>query len=166
MFTSWTFDGSTCPNLLRPRTVISNPMVDGPARSLDFGRVTLLATRPPDVPRGSNGGPAVLDARALADAWPRVANHRPPSRRTRPRARGRRRASCAQPRASADYLIRRVEELVGACPFEDLDRHITRASSSISRTTTSASPASPRRRGVSRNPVDLGYAASGCGAWI
>ncbi|HEV7502970.1 MAG TPA: flavin-dependent oxidoreductase, partial [Vicinamibacteria bacterium] len=26
-----------------------------------------------------------------------------------------------------DYLIRRVEELVGDAPFDDLDRHITRA---------------------------------------
>jgi len=26
-----------------------------------------------------------------------------------------------------DYLIRRVEELVGDAPFHDLDRHITRA---------------------------------------
>jgi 2-polyprenyl-6-methoxyphenol hydroxylase-like FAD-dependent oxidoreductase len=80
-------------------------------------------------PRGSNGGAqAILDARALADRL--AAGGDPPAAlaayeaaRSAPTARVVRTNREHPP----DYLIRRVEELVGDVPFEDLDRHITRA---------------------------------------
>ena len=61
-------------------------------------------------------------------AWPRVASHRPrlqayEAARSGPTARVVRTNREHPP----DYLIRRVEELVGDVPFDDLDRHITRA---------------------------------------
>jgi 2-polyprenyl-6-methoxyphenol hydroxylase-like FAD-dependent oxidoreductase len=95
-----------------------------------FGRVTLLGDAAhPMYPRGSNGAAqSILDARALADGL--AAGGDPPAAlaayeaaRSGPTARVVR-TNREQP---PDYLIRRVEELVGDVPFEDLDRHITRA---------------------------------------
>ena len=80
-------------------------------------------------PRGSNGSAqAILDARTLADRLAAGGDPRPRSRPTRPRARRRRPGSCA-PTASIppDFIILRVEELVGDRPFDDLDRYITQA---------------------------------------
>jgi len=106
-------------------------MVDkDPIDRWTFGRVTLLGDAAhPMYPRGSNGAAqAVLDARALADALaaagdPLAALAAYEAARSGPTARVVR-TNREQP---PDYLIRRVEELVGDRPFDDLDRHITRA---------------------------------------
>jgi len=132
MFTSWTFDWLDVPNLLRRSDVIFEyPMVDrDPVDRWTFGRVTLLGDAAhPMYPRGSNGAAqAILDARALADCL--AAGGEPPAAlqayeaaRSGPTARVVRTNREHPP----DYLIRRVEELVGDVQFEDLDRHITRA---------------------------------------
>ena len=132
MFAGWTFDWLDIPDLLRRSDVIFEyPMVDrDPIDRWTFGRVTLLGDAAhPMYPRGSNGGAqAILDARALADRL--AAGGDPPAAlaayeaaRSAPTARVVR-TNREQP---PDYLIRRVEELVGDAPFDDLDRHITRA---------------------------------------
>ena len=106
-------------------------MVDrDPIDRWTFGRVTLLGDAAhPMYPRGSNGAAqSILDARALADGLaaggdPLAALAAYEAARSAPTARVVR-TNREQP---PDYLIRRVEELVGDVPFEDLDRHITRA---------------------------------------
>ena len=132
MFAGWSFDWLDVPSLLRRSDVIFEyPMVDrDPVDRWTFGRVTLLGDAAhPMYPRGSNGAAqAVLDARALADCL--AAGGEPPAalqayeaKRSGPTARVVRTNREHPP----DYLIRRVEELVGDVPFENLDRHITRA---------------------------------------
>jgi len=132
MFAGWSFDWLDVPSLLRRSDVIFEyPMVDrDPVDRWTFGRVTLLGDAAhPMYPRGSNGAAqAILDARTLADCL--AAEGEPPAalqayeaRRSGPTARVVRTNREHPP----DYLIRRVEELVGDVPFDDLDRHITRA---------------------------------------
>jgi 2-polyprenyl-6-methoxyphenol hydroxylase-like FAD-dependent oxidoreductase len=132
LFASWSFDWLDVPSLLRRSDVIFEyPMVDrDPVDRWTFGRVTLLGDAAhPMYPRGSNGAAqAILDARALADCL--AAGGEPPAalqayeaKRSGPTARVVRTNREHPP----DYLIRRVEELVGDVPFESLDRHITRA---------------------------------------
>jgi 2-polyprenyl-6-methoxyphenol hydroxylase-like FAD-dependent oxidoreductase len=132
MFAGWSFDWLDVPSLLRHSDVIFEyPMVDrDPVDRWTFGRVTLLGDAAhPMYPRGSNGAAqAVLDARALADCLAAgsdlpAALQAYEARRSGPTARVVRTNREHPP----DYLIRRVEELVGDVPFEDLDRHITRA---------------------------------------
>src|SRR4029450_3172212 len=106
-------------------------MVDrAPIDRWTFGRVTLLGDAAhPMYPRGSNGAAqAILDARALADRLagggdPAAARAAYEAARWGPTG-GVVRTNRAQP---PDYLIRRVEELVGDAPFDDLDRYISRA---------------------------------------
>ena len=106
-------------------------MVDkDPIDRWTFGRVTLLGDAAhPMYPRGSNGAAqAILDARTLADCLaaggdPAAALSAYETLRSGPTA-GVVRTNREQP---PDYLIRRVEELVGDQPFDDLDRYITRA---------------------------------------
>ena len=132
IFAGWTFDWLDVPDLLRRSDAIFEyPMVDrDPVDRWTFGRVTLLGDAAhPMYPRGSNGAAqAILDARTLADCL--AAEGEPPgalqayeARRSGPTARVVRTNREHPP----DYLIRRVEELVGDVPFDDLDRHITRA---------------------------------------
>jgi 2-polyprenyl-6-methoxyphenol hydroxylase-like FAD-dependent oxidoreductase len=132
IYAGWTFDWLDIPDLLRRSDVIFEyPMVDrDPVDRWTFGRVTLLGDAAhPMYPRGSNGAAqAILDARALADALaaggdPRGALIAYEAARSGPTARVVR-TNREQP---PDYLIRRVEELVGDCPFDDLERHISRA---------------------------------------
>jgi 2-polyprenyl-6-methoxyphenol hydroxylase-like FAD-dependent oxidoreductase len=132
MFAGWSFDWLDVPSLLRRSDVIFEyPMVDrDPIDRWTFGRVTLLGDAAhPMYPRGSNGAAqAVLDARALADCLAAggelpAALQAYEARRSGPTARVVRTNREHPP----DYLIRRVEELVGDVPFQDLDRHITRA---------------------------------------
>jgi 2-polyprenyl-6-methoxyphenol hydroxylase-like FAD-dependent oxidoreductase len=120
------------PDLLRRSDVIFEyPMVDkDPVDRWTFGRVTLLGDAAhPMYPRGSNGAAqAILDARALADCLatggdPLAALRAYEAARSGPTARVVRTNREHPP----DYLIRRVEELVGDVPFDDLDRFITRA---------------------------------------
>jgi 2-polyprenyl-6-methoxyphenol hydroxylase-like FAD-dependent oxidoreductase len=132
IYAGWTFDWLDIPDLLRRSDVIFEyPMVDrDPIDRWTFGRVTLLGDAAhPMYPRGSNGAAqAILDARALAD---RLADGGDPvaalaayeAARSGPTARVVR-TNREQP---PDYLIRRVEELVGDAPFDDLDRYISRA---------------------------------------
>ena len=132
IYARWTFDWLDIPDLLRRSDVIFEyPMVDkDPVDRWTFGRVTLLGDAAhPMYPRGSNGAAqAILDARALADCL--AAGGDPPAAlpayetaRSAPTARVVRTNREHPP----DYLIRRVEELVGDAPFDDLDRYITRA---------------------------------------
>jgi 2-polyprenyl-6-methoxyphenol hydroxylase-like FAD-dependent oxidoreductase len=80
-------------------------------------------------PRGSNGAAqAIIDARVLADRLagggdPVAALSAYEAARSGPTARVVRTNREHPP----DYLIGRVEELVGDRPFDDLDRHITQA---------------------------------------
>jgi len=132
IFERWTFDWLDVPGLLRRSDVIFEyPMVDRePIDRWTFGRVTLLGDAAhPMYPRGSNGAAqAILDARALADHLaaggdPRDALAAYEAARSEPTARVVRTNREHPP----DYLIRRVEELTGDAPFDDLDRYITRA---------------------------------------
>jgi 2-polyprenyl-6-methoxyphenol hydroxylase-like FAD-dependent oxidoreductase len=132
IYAGWTFDWLDVPDLLRRSDAIFEyPMVDrDPVDRWTFGRVTLLGDAAhPMYPRGSNGAAqAILDARALADRL--AAGGDPPAAlsayeaaRSGPTARVVRTNREHPP----DYLIRRVEELVGDVPFEDLGRYITPA---------------------------------------
>jgi 2-polyprenyl-6-methoxyphenol hydroxylase-like FAD-dependent oxidoreductase len=132
IYAQWTFDWLDVPDLIRRSDVIFEyPMVDkDPIDRWTFGRVTLLGDAAhPMYPRGSNGAAqAILDARALADRL--AAGGDPPAAlqgyetaRSGPTARVVRTNREHPP----DYLIRRVEELVGDAPFDDLGRYITPA---------------------------------------
>ena len=132
IYAGWTFDWLDVPDLLRRSDVIFEyPMVDrDPVDRWTFGRVTLLGDAAHAMyPRGSNGAAqAILDARALADQLaaggdPAAALRAYEAARSGPTARVVRTNREHPP----DYLIRRVEELVGDVPFDDLDRYITRA---------------------------------------
>jgi len=132
IYASWRFDWLDVPDLIRRSDVIFEyPMVDrDPVDRWTFGRVTLLGDAAhPMYPRGSNGAAqAIIDARVLADCLaesgdPRAALGAYEAARSGPTARVVR-ANRANP---PDYLIGRVEELVGDRPFDDLDRYITQA---------------------------------------
>jgi 2-polyprenyl-6-methoxyphenol hydroxylase-like FAD-dependent oxidoreductase len=130
IYAGWTFDWLDVPDLIRRSDVIFEyPMVDrDPVDRWTFGRVTLLGDAAhPMYPRGSNGAAqAIIDARTLADrlaagGTPEAALADYEASRSEPTARVVR-ANRAHP---PDYLIARVEELVGDRPFDDLDRYIT-----------------------------------------
>ncbi len=132
IYASWTFDWLDVPDLIRRSDVIFEyPMVDkDPVDRWTFGRVTLLGDAAhPMYPRGSNGAAqAILDAKKLADCLaaggdPEAALRAYETARSAPTARVVRTNREHPP----DYLIHRVEELVGDAPFDDLDRYITRA---------------------------------------
>jgi 5-methylphenazine-1-carboxylate 1-monooxygenase len=132
IYASWRFEWLDVPDLIRRSDVIFEyPMVDrDPVDRWTFGRVTLLGDAAhPMYPRGSNGAAqAIIDARVLADRLaeggdPRAALSAYQAARAGPTARVVR-ANRAHP---PDYLIGRVEELVGDRPFDDLDRYITQA---------------------------------------
>ena len=132
IYASWTFEWLDVPDLIRRSDVIFEyPMVDrDPVDRWTFGRVTLLGDAAhPMYPRGSNGAAqAILDARALADCLaegddPRRALEAYEASRSGPTARVVR----ANREHPPDYIIGRVEELVGDRPFDDLDRYITQA---------------------------------------
>ena len=106
-------------------------MVDkDPVDRWTFGRVTLLGDAAhPMYPRGSNGAAqAILDARALAD---RLAEGGDPLAALRAYEASRSGPTAQVVRTNRehppDYIIGRVEELVGDQPFDDLDRYITQA---------------------------------------
>jgi 2-polyprenyl-6-methoxyphenol hydroxylase-like FAD-dependent oxidoreductase len=132
IYAGWTFDWLDVPDLLRRSDVIFEyPMVDrDPVERWSFGRVTLLGDAAhPMYPRGSNGAAqAVLDARALAD---RLAAGGDPTATLRAYEAARAGPTARVVRTNRehppDYLIRRVEELVGDAPFDDLERYITGA---------------------------------------
>jgi len=132
IYGDWTFDWLDVPDLLRRSEVIFEyPMVDkDPIDRWTYGRVTLLGDAAhPMYPRGSNGAAqAILDARALADSLAAGSDG--------VAALSAYEALRSAPTASVvhtnrnqppDFIIHRVEELVGDRPFDDLDRYITRA---------------------------------------
>jgi 2-polyprenyl-6-methoxyphenol hydroxylase-like FAD-dependent oxidoreductase len=132
IYGDWRFDWLDVPDLLRRSEVIFEyPMVDkDPIDRWTFGRVTLLGDAAhPMYPRGSNGAAqSILDARALADCLaaggdPVAALAAYEAVRSGPTAR----VVITNREQPPDYIIRRVEELVGDQPFDDLDRYITRA---------------------------------------
>ncbi len=132
IYANWRFDWLDVPDLIRRSEVIFEyPMVDrDPVDRWTFGRVTLLGDAAhPMYPRGSNGAAqAILDARVLADRLaeggdPRAALTAYETTRCGPTAQVVRTNREHPP----DYIIGRVEELVGDRPFDDLDRYITQA---------------------------------------
>jgi 5-methylphenazine-1-carboxylate 1-monooxygenase len=132
IYASWTFGWLDVPELIRRSDVIFEyPMVDkDPVDRWTFGRVTLLGDAAhPMYPRGSNGAAqAILDARALAD---HLAERGDPLAALRAYEAARAGPTAQVVRANRetppDYLIGRVEELVGDRPFDDLARYITQA---------------------------------------
>ena len=132
IYATWTFDWLDVPDLIRRSDVLFEyPMVDkDPIDRWTFGRVTLLGDAAhPMYPRGSNGAAqAIIDARTLADRLaeggdPRAALRAYEAARSGPTAQ----VVLANRAHPPDYLIGRVEELVGDRPFDDLDRYITQA---------------------------------------
>ena len=132
IYATWTFDWLDVPDLIRRSDVLFEyPMVDkDPIDRWTFGRVTLLGDAAhPMYPRGSNGAAqAIIDARTLADRLaeggdPRAALRAYEASRSGPTAQ----VVLANRAHPPDYLIGRVEELVGDRPFDDLDRYITQA---------------------------------------
>jgi 2-polyprenyl-6-methoxyphenol hydroxylase-like FAD-dependent oxidoreductase len=132
IYAAWVFDWLDVPDLIRRSDVLFEyPMVDkDPIARWTFGRVTLLGDAAhPMYPRGSNGAAqAIIDARVLAERLaaggdPRAALLAYEAARSEPTAKVVRTNRAHPP----DYLIGRVEELVGDRPFEDLDRYITQA---------------------------------------
>jgi 2-polyprenyl-6-methoxyphenol hydroxylase-like FAD-dependent oxidoreductase len=132
IYASWRFDWLDVPDLIRRSEVIFEyPMVDrDPVDRWTFGRVTLLGDAAhPMYPRGSNGAAqAIIDARTLAD---RLAEGGDPPAALRAYEAARSEPTAQVVRANRehppDYIIGRVEELVGDRPFDDLDRYITQA---------------------------------------
>jgi 2-polyprenyl-6-methoxyphenol hydroxylase-like FAD-dependent oxidoreductase len=131
IYATWNFDWLDVADLIRRSEVIFEyPMVDrDPVDRWTFGRVTLLGDAAhPMYPRGSNGAAqAIIDARVLAeclagggDAVAALGAYE--AARSGPTARVVRTNREYPP----DYIIGRVEELVGDRPFDDLDRHISR----------------------------------------
>lgn len=119
------------PDLLRRSEVIFGyPMLDkNLVDRWTFGRVTLPGDAAhPMYPRDSNGAAqAILDARARADCL--AAGGDPLAALSAYEAAGSgstARVVHSDREHPPDYLIRRVEELVGDAPFDDLDRYITR----------------------------------------
>jgi 5-methylphenazine-1-carboxylate 1-monooxygenase len=131
IYASWKFDWLDVPDLIRRSEIILEyPMVDkDPVDRWTFGRVTLLGDAAhPMYPRGSNGAAqAIIDARVLAD---RLAegDDAPAALRAYEAARSgaTARVVLANRQHPPDYIIRRVEELVGDSPFDDLGRYISR----------------------------------------
>ncbi len=130
IYESWAFDWLNVPEMIRRSDVIFEyPMVDkDPIDRWTFGRVTLLGDAAhPMYPRGSNGSAqAVLDARALSDLLakggdPEATLQAYQAQRTGPTARVVRTNRETPP----DFIIIKVEELVGDRPFDDLDKFIT-----------------------------------------
>jgi 2-polyprenyl-6-methoxyphenol hydroxylase-like FAD-dependent oxidoreductase len=132
IYASWKFDWLDVPDLIRRADVIFEyPMVDkDPVDRWTFGRVTLLGDAAhPMYPRGSNGAAqAIIDARVLAD---RLAEGGDPPGALRAYEVARSGPTAQVVRANRahppDYIIGRVEELVGDEPFDDLGRYITQA---------------------------------------
>ena len=132
IYASWKFDWLDVPDLVRRSDVIFEyPMVDrDPVDRWTFGRVTLVGDAAhPMYPRGSNGAAqAIVDARVLAD---RLAGDGDPLAALRAYEAARSKPTAQVVRANRehppDYIIERVEQLVGDRPFDDLGRFITEA---------------------------------------
>ena len=129
-YRDWSFDWCDIAAMLRAsETILEYPMVDrDPVNRWTFGRVTLMGDAAhPMYPRGSNGAAqGVIDARTLAEF---LATMDDPVAALGAYEDARREATAkvvltnrSQP---PDYLIIKVEELVGNRPFENLDDFIS-----------------------------------------
>ena len=132
IYANWNFDWLDVAKLIRDSDVIFEyPMVDkDPIARWSFGRVTFLGDAAhPMYPRGSNGSAqAVIDARTIAEILAKggdavAALKEYEAKRAEPTARVVRTNRQHPP----DFIIIRVEELVGDRPFDDLDKYITQA---------------------------------------
>jgi 2-polyprenyl-6-methoxyphenol hydroxylase-like FAD-dependent oxidoreductase len=132
IYADWNFDWLDVAALIRNSDVIFEyPMVDkDPIARWTFGRVTFVGDAAhPMYPRGSNGSAqAVIDARTLAELLakggdPRAALKEYEAIRTEPTAKVVRTNRQHPP----DFIIIRVEELVGDRPYDDLDKYVTQA---------------------------------------
>lgn len=132
IYRNWNFDWLDVAKLIRDSDVIFEyPMVDkDPIARWTFGRVTFMGDAAhPMYPRGSNGAAqAVIDARTLADILAKggdaaAALKEYEAARVEPTARVVRTNRQHPP----DFIIIRVEELVGDRPFDNLDNYITQA---------------------------------------
>jgi 2-polyprenyl-6-methoxyphenol hydroxylase-like FAD-dependent oxidoreductase len=130
IYANWNFDWLDVAALIRNSDVIFEyPMVDkDPISRWTFGRVTFVGDAAhPMYPRGSNGSAqAVIDARILAELLAKGGDARAAlkeyeSIRTEPTAKVVRTNRQHPP----DFIIIRVEELVGDRPYDDLDKYVT-----------------------------------------
>ncbi len=131
IYESWKFDWLDVPDLIRKSHVLLEyPMIDrDPVGRWTFGHVTLLGDAAhPMYQRGSNGSAqAVIDSRVLADAMAKEADPRA-AFAAYEAARREVTARIVETNRTTppDYMIIRVEELVGDRPFDDLDKYITK----------------------------------------
>ena len=132
IYESWKFDWLDVAKLIRESDVIFEyPMVDkDPIARWTFGRVTLVGDAAhPMYPRGSNGSAqAVIDARTLADILARGGDA-PAALKEYEAARVGATARVVRTNRQypPDFIIIRVEELVGDRPFDNLDTYVTQA---------------------------------------
>jgi 2-polyprenyl-6-methoxyphenol hydroxylase-like FAD-dependent oxidoreductase len=128
----WQFDWLDVPQLLRSTEVILEyPMVDkDPLPRWSFGRISLLGDAAhPMYPRGSNGaGQAILDARALAEAF--LAAPGDPVAALQAYERRRRGATArvveTNRTAPPDAILGEVFRRTGDRPFRSIDEVISR----------------------------------------
>ncbi len=129
-YRDWSFEWCDIAAMLRAsETILEYPMVDrDPVERWTFGRVTLMGDAAhPMYPRGSNGAAqGVIDARTLAEL---LATMDDAQGALKAYEDARREATAkvvltnrSQP---PDYIIIKVEELVGNRPFDNLDDFIT-----------------------------------------
>ena len=129
-YQDWTYDWCDIAGMLRAsETILEYPMVDkDPVDQWTFGRVTLMGDAAhPMYPRGSNGAAqGVIDARTLAQLLSSM-DDAVAALRAYEDARREATAKVVLTNRSQppDYLIIKVEELVGNRPFDNLDDFIT-----------------------------------------
>ena len=130
IYESFKFDWLDVGELIRDAdTVLEYPMVDkDPVDRWTFGRVTFAGDAAhPMYPRGSNGSAqALIDVRVLADL---IASNDDPCAAFKIYEAERRPATAKIVRTNRvsppDVINLKVEELVGDCPFDDLDAYIS-----------------------------------------
>jgi 2-polyprenyl-6-methoxyphenol hydroxylase-like FAD-dependent oxidoreductase len=131
VYADWKFDWLDVPAMLKAAdTILEFPMIDqDPLPWWTQGRVTLLGDAAhPMVPRGSNGaGQAILDARALADAF---VSERDPVRALAAYEAKRRPATAevvlTNRKNPPDAILREVWQRSGDRPFQRIEDVISR----------------------------------------
>ncbi len=129
-YQDWHYDWCDIADMIRAAdTILEYPMVDkDPVDRWTFGRVTLMGDAAhPMYPRGSNGAAqGVIDARTLAELLASM-DDEVAALKAYEDARREVTAKVVLTNRSQppDYIIIKVEELVGNRPFENLDDFIT-----------------------------------------